>query len=93
MSGGNYPVYVSSIVPWEMKPPKDRPRSTLFLQNLSPNAVLVGEDTIPDANSGIQLGAGLILTYDVSQGPVPQGKIWIVGTNGGVLQQIITRQA
>lgn len=92
MSGGNYPVYVTNLEPVEIKPPKDKARSTLFLQNTSLNDVYVNEDSIATADNGIVLGAGLFLTYDISQGPVPQGKIWISGSVG-TRQRILTRQA
>lgn len=91
-SGGNYPVYVTDTDPWELKPPKSGPRSTLFLQNTSANSVYVNEDSIANADNAIELGAGLTLSYTVSDGPVPQGTIWITGSQVA-RQRVLTRQA
>ncbi len=91
-SGGNYPVYVTTVDPWELKPPKEKPRSTLFLQNLSLFSVYISEDTIATSENGIELGAGLSLSFSISDGPVPQGTIWIAGSQAA-RQRVITRQA
>lgn len=85
------PIYVTATEPAELRPPKGKPRSTLFLQNLSAFVAYIGEGSIPTADTGIQLGAGLQVLYDQSQGPVPQGNMWVAGSQA-TRQQIIVRE-
>jgi hypothetical protein len=89
---GQRSIYPTATDPWELRPMKGKPRSTLFLQNKSAFVAYIGEDSIPDANIGIELGAGLTVLYDQSQGPVPQGTIWVAGSQA-TRQQIIVREA
>lgn len=86
------PIYVTNTEPKELRPPKGKPRSTLFLQNLSAAAVYVAEGFIATSENGIEVGAGLSLLFDESQGPVPQGNVWVTGSQAA-RQRVIVREA
>lgn len=60
-------------------------RSSLFIQNNSGNTIYMSEETplTPSTTAnGVQIGGGLFYSVDQTMGKaVPQGTIWILGSN------------
>jgi hypothetical protein len=73
--------YVNASSPEEIKPPKDKTRDFLFIQNTSEDAVYYEEGMIATSENGIEIGAGQFVEFDRSMGrAVPPGNIWITGS-------------
>lgn len=85
-------IYVTATEPTELKPPKNRRRATLFLQNLSGDPVYFAEDSIATPENGIELGAGLQMQLTEADGPVPQGNVWVTGSVA-TRQRVVVREA
>jgi hypothetical protein len=89
MAGINKTVFTNASDPQELRAPRDG-RTYLLLQNNSDADIYYDEGTIPDANTGIKIGAGQYLELNQSQGrAVPQGNLWIVGASASPTRQAV----
>lgn len=72
--------YTNATEHVELRRPKHKRREYFFLQNLSGNAIYYSEDTLATAENGIQIASGEFIELDLRSGGVPQGSVWILGT-------------
>lgn len=86
--------YVNAIRPEEIKPPRDKTRDYLFIQNVSANSIFYEEGTIATSENGIEIGAGQFIEFDRSMGKaVPTGNIWVVGSVASpATQRVLVKQ-
>ena len=85
--------YVSTTLDVEIRPPKGG-RKTLAVENHSGNDVYMAFDTIADSENGMTLTTGGVRewAFDGTQSSVPQGNIWLRGSQAA-RQKVIIRQA